>query len=228
MHLRLCVPLHLIVKTAVSAALLVATLGSVAHAQSAKAPVTQASLQARLQEAKSNPELEQQLYTLGKKVVAVCVNCHGAQNAKAVLEVPYLDGQNPAYLVEQIRQFSQGQRKNTFMEGILKAMNRDEMVGMVLFYEKSQLPARQPADHSLYTKGKAYYERICFNCHGADGHGNEQLPRIAGQHAGYVDLTLKRYREGSSVRSDPNMAFVTKRMTDQDIQAVATYLETLP
>lgn len=227
MHLRFFAPLHVCFKTVLGAALLSIVLWPAAQAQQG-AQVTQAELQTRLQEAKGNPEVEQRLYSLGQKVAAVCVNCHGSNDGKAILEVPYLDGQNPAYLVEQIRQFSQGQRKNVFMEGILKAMNRDEMVGMVLFYEKEKLPARQPQDMALHAKGKAYYERICINCHAADGHGNERLPRIAGQHAGYVDLTLKRYRDGSSVRSDPNMAFVTKHMSDQDIRAVAAYLETMP
>lgn len=227
MHLRFFVPFLNCLATFCGVALLSLVLGSAAHAQSAK-EITQAQLLERLSEAKSNPELEQKMYALGKKVAAVCANCHGHQNGQAILEVPYLDGQNPAYLVEQVRQFSQGARKNTFMEGILKAVNRDEMVGMVLFYEKEKLPPRKPQDPALLAKGRAYYERICINCHQADGHGNERLPRIAGQHFGYVDLTLKRYRDGSSLRSDANMAFVTKGMSDQDIQAVATYLETMP
>ena len=227
MHLRSLASLHVCFKTVLAAALLSIAWWPAVQAQQGHS-VTQAALQARLQEVKENPEVEQKLYNLGKKVAAVCVNCHGSHDGKAILEVPYLDGQNPAYLVEQIRQFSQGQRKNVFMEGILRAMSRDEMVGMVLFYEKEKLPARTPTDDVLYAKGKAYYERICINCHAFDGHGNERLPRIAGQHAGYVDLTLKRYRDGSSVRSDPNMAFVTKHMSDQDIRAVAAYLETMP
>ena len=227
MHLRFFVPLQARLSHLLHAALLCVAALPAVQAQTHTAP-TQAQLQERLQEAKANPELEQQLYKLGRKVAAVCANCHADHSGEAILEVPYLSGQNPAYLVEQVRQFSQGIRKNTFMEGILKALNRDEMVGMVLFYEKEKLPPRKPQDPALLAKGKAYYERICINCHQADGHGNERLPRIAGQHFGYVDLTLKRYRDGSSLRSDANMAFVTKGMSDQDIQAVATYLETMP
>ena len=139
MNLRFSASLHACFQTVMSAALLSVVLWPVAHAQPSK-QITQAELQARLLEAKTNPEIEQKLYTVGRKVAAVCANCHADQNGTAILEVPYLDGQNPAYLVEQIRQFSQGLRKNTFMEGILKAMNRDEMVGMVLFYEKEKLP----------------------------------------------------------------------------------------
>lgn len=227
MHLRRFALLPRCFFAALGAGLLSVALGPMAHAQARK-EITQADLQARLQEAKSKPELEQKLYGLGRRVAAVCANCHAGQNGKAILEVPYLEAQNPAYLVEQMRQFSQGIRKNTFMEGILKAMSRDEMVGMVLFYEQEKLPARLASDGALAARGKAYYERICINCHAADGHGNDRLPRIAGQHSGYVELTLKRYRDGSDVRSDANMAFVAKGMTDQDVQAVATYLETMP
>lgn len=205
----------------------VAALSVTASHAEPKLP-TQQELQIRLQEAQADPELWQRLHNLGGKVAAVCANCHGDHTGNAVLEVPYLAGQNPAYLVEQVRQFSQGIRKNTFMEGILKALSRDEMVGMVLFYEKEKLPPRPAKDLKLLTQGKNYYERVCVNCHAADGHGNERLPRIAGQHMGYVELTLQRYRDGSSVRSDANMAFVTKNMSDAEIKSVAAYLQTMP
>lgn len=227
MHLCFFAPQILRFKTFCCAALLSMAGANVAHAQQDPA-ITQAALQSRLQEAQSNPMLEHKLYALGKKVAAVCANCHGQHNGPTILEVPYLEGQNPAYLVEQVRQFSQGLRKNAFMEGILKAVGRDEMVGMVLFYAKEQLPPRPARDAALLARGQAYYARICTSCHAADGHGNARLPRIAGQHAGYVQLTLQRYRDGSSVRSDGNMSFVTQGMSDQDIQAVATYLETMP
>lgn len=227
MHLCFFAPRFLRFKTFCCVALLSMTWVAVAQAQQGPA-ITQAALQSRLHEAQTDPELAQKLYALGKKVAAVCANCHGQHNDPATWEVPYLDGQNPAYLVEQVRQFSQGTRKNTFMEGILKAVSRDEMVGMVLFYEQEKLPPRPASDLALLARGKAYYERICINCHAADGHGNAHLPRIAGQHAGYVHLTLQRYRDASGVRSNASMALVTRGMSDLDIQAVATYLATMP
>lgn len=227
MHLRFFAPLYLVLRTVVGAVWVAMALCTTVQAQTAAA-ITPAALQERWLEAKAQPELEKNLYALGKKVAAVCANCHAAHSRSSLLEVPYLEGQNPQYLMEQIRRFSQGLRKNAFMEGILKAMSRDDMVGMVLFYEREPLPARAAQDTALQAKGKAHYARICISCHASDGRGNERLPRIAGQHYGYVQLTLKRYRDGSDVRFDSNMAFVTQGMTDQDIQAVATYLETMP
>lgn len=107
-------------------------------------------------------------------------------------------------------------------------MTTDEMVGVVLFYAQAPLPARVPQDTALASSGKAYYQRVCMACHGADGHGNARLPRVAGQHPGYVQLTLQRYRDGSHARSNATMALVARSMTDADIRAVAAYLETLP
>lgn len=42
----------------------------------------------------------------------------------------------------------------------------------------------------------------------------------AGQQPDYLILTLKRYRDGSSLRTDPLMAANTRTMTDADIAAL--------
>ncbi|MDO4969547.1 MAG: hypothetical protein Q4E66_08845, partial [Comamonadaceae bacterium] len=63
MHLRFCVPRHLCLKTALIAALSLVAPWSMAGSNS-KQPITQAALQARLQEAQGNPELGQRLYSL--------------------------------------------------------------------------------------------------------------------------------------------------------------------
>ena len=84
MHLRFFAPLHVCFKTVLGAALLSIVLWPAAQAQQG-AQVTQAELQTRLQEAKGNPEVEQRLYSLGQKVAAVCVNCHGSNDGKAIL-----------------------------------------------------------------------------------------------------------------------------------------------
>ena len=89
MHLRFLAPLHVCLKLVLRAACLCAVVATAVQAQPAKS-ITQDELQARLQEAKAQPELGHKLYTLGRKVAAVCANCHADQNGKAILEVPYL------------------------------------------------------------------------------------------------------------------------------------------
>jgi cytochrome c553 len=58
------------------------------------------------------------------------------------------------------------------------------------------------------------------------GVGLAKFPRISGQHAQYLEQTLKHFRDGAR-KNDPNsmMRGVAARMTDQEIAAVSQYLQ---
>ena len=89
-----------------------------AQVSKTRAPV---DLSARLLEAQADPKLEQALLTTGRKVAAVCANCHGEGGNSVKPDIPNLAGQNPAYLLEQVRQFADGRRRDMFMEGMIRA-----------------------------------------------------------------------------------------------------------
>lgn len=209
---------------------LVAALAAVpAAAQPARARASAGvDLDARLREAQASPALEQGLLKTGRRVAAVCAHCHGEGGSSVKPEIPNLAGQNPAYLMEQLRQFADGRRRNEFMEGMIRAMDADEKVGMVLFYTRQPVAPRPAAAPELVAAGRAYYGKVCFRCHGADGRGSERIPRIAGQQTGYLRLTLLRYRAGSGVRVEPLMSASTRLMSDADIDAVAAYVASMP
>ena len=215
-------------------ALLLATLfamtpASPSRAQSAAARATaDVDLGARLQAAQTDPKLGESLFKTGRRVAAVCANCHGEGGNSPKADTPNLAGQNPAYLLEQLRQFADGRRRNEFMEGMIKAMTADEKVGMVLFYAAQPVTLKPSIKPALVAKGKEYYGKICFRCHGEDGRGGEKFARIAGQQPEYLTTTLKRYRVGQGVRTDPLMAANTKLMSDADIEAVVAYVMTMP
>ena len=158
------------------------------------------------------------------KVSVVCANCHGDAGNSTKTDVPNLAGQNPKYLIDQLRQFADGRRRFEFMEGMIKAMSADEKIGVVMFYANQKVIRKSPAAPELLAKGKAYYNQICWRCHGDNGHGNDTFARIAGQQIDYLKVSLKRYRAGSGPRVNPLMAANTKQMTDADIDAVAAYV----
>ena len=182
---------------------------------------------AQLKELQANPrQLEAALKT-GGKVASFCANCHGAAGNSPNPDTPNLAGQNTSYLLEQLHQFSDGRRRNLFMEGMIKALSTDEKLGVVLYYANQEVTAKPASNAALANKGHEYYSKICFRCHGDQGRGNERIARIAGQQIGYLTLTLKRYRDGSSVRADPLMAANTKTMSEADIAAVAAYVSSM-
>ena len=184
-------------------------------------------LNVRLKETETNPRLLEAAYKTGAKVASFCGNCHGEGGNSPTPDTPNLAGQNTSYLLEQLRQFADGRRKNIFMEGMIKALSAEEKVGVVLHYASKDVTFKPPVNAALASKGQEYYGKICFRCHGDQGRGNEKIARIAGQQPGYLALTLKRYRDGSAVRNDPLMAANTKSMTDADIAAVAAYVSSI-
>lgn len=200
-----------------------------AAAQSARARASASvDLDARLREAQASPTLEQTLLKTGRRVAAVCANCHGEGGTSLKPDIPNLAGQNPAYLLEQLRQFAEGRRRNEFMEGMIRAMDSDEKVGMVLFYTSQNVAQRPAGNAALVAAGRDYFGKVCFRCHGTDGRGNTLIPRIAGQQSTYLRTTLQRYRAGTGVRVEPLMSASTRLMTDADIDAVAAYVASMP
>ncbi len=200
-----------------------------ALAQPAKARATaHVDLDARFQEVQATPALAGELYRLGRKVAAVCAHCHGDGGNSTKPSIPNLAGQNPAYLLEQLRQFADGRRRNEFMEGMIRAMNADEKIGMVLFYADQDVRPQPAADPALVLKGQSQFNKNCIRCHGSEGRGSAQIARIAGQQPDYLRTTLRRYRDGVDVRSNSIMTANTRYLTDPDIEAVVAYVSSMP
>ena len=86
-------------------ALMAALVAPPVVAQPAKARATaNVDLDARFKEAQTSPQLADDLYKVGRKVAAVCANCHGEGGTSTKPSIPNLAGQNPASLLAQLRQ----------------------------------------------------------------------------------------------------------------------------
>jgi cytochrome c553 len=70
----------------------------------------------------------------------------------------------------------------------------------------------------------------CMACHGPTGAGNPLavFPSLAGQNAAYVEKALKDFRSGSRTNDNAQMMQgVVQRLTDDEIAAVAQYIQGL-
>lgn len=189
-----------------------------------KAP-TEVDYPARLKEVQANPKALEDAMKTGRKVAGFCANCHGEGGNSTNPDIPNLAGQNPGYLLDQVRQFAEGKRKNEFMEGMIRALKPDETIGMVVFFgAQPVLPHKSGANAAQIAKGKDLFNKNCFRCHGENGLGSERFARIAGQQTGYLNKTIKRYRAGSVQRSDPLMTAATSMLSDADIDALVAYV----
>ena len=211
-----------------NALLLCTAISLPGFAQTTAARAGAIDLSVRLKDAQNDPKLADALFKTGRKVAAVCANCHGEGGNSTKPDIPNLAAQNPAYLLEQLRKFADGSRRFEFMEGMIKALSTDEKVGIVLFYSVQRASAKSAPSPGLAAKGKEYFNKVCFRCHGENGLGSDKFARIAGQQPEYLKVTLKRYRTGTGARVDPLMAANTKLMTDADIDAVVAYVASMP
>lgn len=68
---------------------------------------------------------------------------------------------------------------------------------------------------------------MCANCHGTEGRtiDGSAIPSLAGMPRDYMVTQMKAFREGT--RPATVMHQLTKGLTDQQIETVATYFSTL-
>ena len=67
----------------------------------------------------------------------------------------------------------------------------------------------------------------CSTYHGANGHGTDTFPPLAGQHADYVVKQLAVFQNTEQRPEGAVMKTVSHSLTVQDMQAVAAYVQGL-
>lgn len=103
-------------------------------------------------------------------------------------------------------------------------MNKFVLTGLALAASLVFAGAAQAGDVEA---GKAKFA-TCVSCHGAQGQGQAIFPKLAGHTAEETIDLLKRYRAGETVGDNTAlMAPQAKTLSDEDIENLAAYIETL-
>jgi cytochrome c553 len=174
------------------------------------------------------PDLER-----AKKIVnGGCVLCHGAEGESSSELFPKLAAQNPNYLAKQLANFKSGARKSSTMEPMVKDLTEADFVSLGVYFSTKPSTAHDPTDAELIAVGRYLYARgnrysgvaACAGCHGADGGGTVALPRLAGQHALYIENQIKQFNSRARTNDNEVMHAVAAKMTELEIKAVAEYL----
>lgn len=181
-------------------------------------------LSSRLTSILNNESSHLQAIQEGKKASFFCANCHGIDGNSKFMEVPNLAGQNPSYLLTQLLKFSNGQRRNAFMERLVKELSGDDLVNISVYFASKAVSPKSASNTAQVAAGKTLFLHTCQQCHGPSAHGSGDIPRLAGQNQEYLSVSLKRYRAGNGQRINQQMQSVAKQLTDEQINAVAVYL----
>ena len=187
----------------------------------------------------------------GATKAAACAACHGADGNSADPQYPKLAGQHERYIARQLALFKSGQRQNPIMMGFAAPLSAQDMRDIGAHFAAMKVVAGVADDTGVAegpNQGRKFYEigqRIfeagkpgheapaCKACHGPTGTGNpgSAWPAIGGQHAGYTATQLTAFRDGmvwgEGDAANLVMRDVAANLTDEEIQALATYVEGL-
>lgn len=208
---------------------LIALLSAACLAQAAEPAAPAAAVPAKPDAAKGET-----LYTNGdaSRNIPACVACHGAAGNSTIVQNPKLAAQHEDYLVKQLHDFTGPNRVNPVMTTIAKALTPQDMQNLAAYLTKqNEKPGAAHNKDTLDLGRKIYRAGIaeknvpaCAGCHSPNGAGIPiQYPRLAAQHQEYTATELMNFRSGAR-KNSPQMMAIAKRLSDDEMKAVADYI----
>lgn len=161
--------------------------------------------------------------------VQACVACHGAAGNSAMPEIPILAGQTSRYIYLQLRDFKEGRRKNELMSPMAKDLTKEEMLAFGdYFAAQKRTGQNERGDTSQVSAGNKIADAaLCTMCHLGGFAGQNEVPKVAGQHYSYVKKQLMAFKYKERTNDAGNMQAVVRTMSDEDLEALAAYVATL-
>jgi cytochrome c553 len=189
----------------------------------------------------------------GESAYAVCATCHGANGqGNEALNAPKIAGLPDWYVERQLNNFKKGIRgvhpKDIYgqqMRPMAMALLNDEAVrDMTVFVAslKRSSISKTVTVASSSTAGTNVKAAVseplyapCASCHGSEGEGNQKLgaPRLAGQHAWYIERQLRNWRDGIRGTHSEDLYGIQMRpmamtlVKDSDLEKVVSFIGTL-
>lgn len=155
-----------------------------------------------------------------------CAACHGPNGNSTQPQFPILAGQTSRYLYLQLRDFQEGRRSDPLMTPTVAGLSRDELREMADWFSK-QKPAPQPfkVDPQKARLGKLKAEEtLCTMCHLGAFAGQNETPRVAGQHHDYIVKQLSDFKNRLRTNDAGSMTSVSGTLSDEDIENLAHYI----
>ena len=191
------------------------------------------------------------------RVLESCARCHGIEgHGRGAGAFPKLAGQPATYLTAALEAYARERRGSGIMQPVALELTAEEIVALAAWYaaqEPEPTGRGAPENLELVLRGERIAldgvreEKIpaCSRCHGpevvrtGDELGppgpeppvlrNPHYPRLAGQHAEYLALQLRLFRDGHRGGGPfaHVMMEVARNLSDEDIEALAAYYAAL-
>ncbi|MCC8397018.1 cytochrome c4 [Paraburkholderia sp. MMS20-SJTR3] len=165
----------------------------------------------------------------GQAKAQVCAACHGPMGNSTTPDYPSLAGQSARYLYLELKDFKDGRRSDPRMSPMAANLSREDMQDLADYFAAQTLvPVPYKADSASIDAGrKKAAEVLCTMCHLGGFAGQNEIPRVAGQHYQYIVKQLQDFRSHTRTNDAGNMTSVTRNLSDDDIHNLAAYINNL-
>jgi cytochrome c553 len=170
-----------------------------------------------------------------------CKTCHGlsGQGYLGYFPMPRLAGQQPEYIEAQLRAFIERRRTNPIMFNVAHVLSPSMLTALATHFRGLNPKPFGGAPRGSLAEGKRIFEEglpeanvpACSACHGTEGKGQNEIPRLAGQVYAYTVGQLRGWKtergQGSAVDTSAIMAPTAHNLTRSQVEAVAAYVSYL-
>jgi cytochrome c553 len=168
----------------------------------------------------------------GQEIFTQCARCHGAEGAGVDAgTTPRIAGQHYRVLVKQLAAFRRGERWDFQMEGVATSHDvipeLQDIADVARYVSQLEATAAPGTGTGQFIEqGAKIYAARCASCHGAKGEGNDrrEIPRIAGQHSGYVMRQIYDAVDGRRPPLTRTHAERFKPLSFEEVQGLADYI----
>ncbi len=172
------------------------------------------------------------------KFVESCDGCHGENGVSQWDDMPTIAGIDAFTHSDALYVYRDGERacaESDFRRGdtarapttmcqVAENMTDEEIEAVAEHYAAlAFVPAQQPFDAGMATKGEAIHDKDCSRCH-SDGGSNadDEAGILAGQWMGYMRTAFAQYASGERPQ-DRKMKEKMDPLTDADVEALLHY-----
>lgn len=158
-----------------------------------------------------------------KERLAACAACHGPEGVAPSPAIPSLAGQPRLFIENQLVLMREGLREVPAMQAAVAGLSDEEIVALARHYAALPLkPTPAPLQPEKQRAGAALSQAGgCGTCHLPDYRGQNQVPRLAGQHEAYLLASMKQFRDQPGPGRDTIMAATLRGLSDADLEKLA-------
>jgi len=168
----------------------------------------------------------------GGQLFEQCAACHGpGGGGSSDGAVPRIAGQHYRVLVRQVVNFRLGKRWDMRMEGVATSHDiipeLQDIADVATYASQLELDgAPGVGDGTRVTRGAELYSKQCASCHGRAAEGNDakEIPRLAGQHAAYLERQIHDAVDGRRPELTRSHGKRLEALDFEDVLGLADYL----